>query len=933
MAERKQLRRHLTYLALLPTLTALAILTLGFVYVERQHLIDYERQVFQVIELTSGSEIARESFDADGFRPLAQQLLLLEPVHYLAVADEQKRPLANYGLPLPFKDLSWIAGSDSASMRTRNHSFIALPIKGAAETHWLVAGINTQPLQANQVHGLLVLMLSTVAALALLAYFAIRLRVMVSDPLSNIVNEMRSILAQDDYHQLTPVPGSLYRDLIEIFNELVAMQQFVREDMQTYVEQSTKEIRETLETVEIQNIELDIARKNALQASKAKSEFLANTSHELRTPLNGILGFSGLLSKTHLTTEQRDYLTHIEHSAQGLFSVINDILDFSKLETGELTLEYKPVAIRETVEEVLTLYAPQAHEKNLRLLSSINENVHANLLGDPLRLKQVITNLVSNAIKFSHRGYIVVRVICLAETDNQVEIKFCVSDNGVGLSPEQQAQLFDAFSKADPSDSRIPGGTGLGLAIAQGLVSRMHGEMGVDSELHQGSNFWFTVRLGLDKRRVTQSPLANSLYGVHVLVYDADPVCRTEILHHMDCWGAFYTEASQLNRIDEVLLQPAGTHKIQLVVLDAYTDENGFDKSKLVEAVHLLHARHRIPIVILAPPSIQRLLQKEIAGLNTLIVPRPIVHQQLHQAICNQLNITRPLSAPSDSASPNRPTGGLAQRLRLLVVDDNPANLKLVIEFLKGLGIEAEGADSGQQALDLFDQMHFDLVLMDVQMPEMDGLETTRQLRLREGDRRVPIVALTAHAVDEQRMQLLLAGMDDYLSKPVSESDLKTIVERWITQQTDLELHNSSDAYLRLQHSASAANLQLKKPAKDVFSWSESMSLAKQKPDLATDMLAMLLGSLCETRQQVAQLLEVKDYPRLLEVVHKFHGGCCYCGVPALRKASKTLEDALQACAYDEVDTLTAALLESIDDVKAWSNDIDVASLFGDPDD
>src|SRR5690606_14363568 len=284
---------------------------------------------------------------------------------------------------------------------------------------------------------------------------------------------------------------------------------------------------------------------------------------------------------------------------------------------------------------------------------------------------------------------------------------------------------------------------------------------------------------------------------------------------------------------------------------------------------------------------------EDIAGLNTVIVSRPIVHTNLHQTICNQLNITQPVPGSRSPVAVSSSEIVRTSPLKVLVVDDNPANLKLVIEFLKGLNVCSHPADGGKQALSLFESTAFDLILMDVQMPGMDGLETTRRIRALESGKRTPIVALTAHAVDEQKTRLLLAGMDDYLSKPVSEADLRMIIERWVTQvESPLEweprLARPAKTSIR---TATVTVGELS--ATSIFDWKESLQLARNKPDLATDMLTMLLESINDCRSQLMDAQVTQDTQRLQEAIHKFHGGCCYCGVPALRKASRDMEQAL----------------------------------------
>lgn len=934
MIHTRPFTRRIILLGVLPVFIAICFLSAGFIIAQDRLIKSLENQISEIAETTLLPILTKNPSDTETLKQAAQLLLEVDTISHLSVYSARDNQLNN--LALPFNDLDALHLADKkTTVPVGNIAFSAIPFFYDQNPFWLIVGIQKSALEVAQYQGYLALMSVAIFVFLLTLHFASRLYDAVTSPLKDTLNDLRQTLLNNSDKLLSNNKHHLYNELIETLNEMILMQQSIRDEMQTNVDQSTKELRETLETVEIQNIELDFARKNALQASRAKSEFLANTSHELRTPLNGILGFTSLLLKTNITNQQKDYLTTIEQSAQGLLTVISDILDFSKLETGQLTLEYKPIYVRELIEEVFSIYAPQAHEKNMRLVSIINHNVPRNLLGDPQRLKQVITNLVSNSIKFSLHGNIVVRAISLGEMDNQIEIKFSVTDNGIGLAQEQQENLFSAFTRVDNSDSRFQGGTGLGLAIAKGLVDRMKGEIGVESELQKGATFWFTVRLGIDRQRISQSPFVNSLYGLNALIFDCNPVCRMEITHLLSNWGVNFVEENVFENISNVIAANHEEQAIDILIVDAYTEENGFDRERLLTGIQRIRMTFKVPVVVLAPPAIQRILQDEMAGLNAIIVHRPVAHIQLHQAMCSLLNIAQRLSGPTGGAENNQPptrTNGV----RIMVVDDNPANLKLVCEFLRGLGVEVRAHNSGYDAIEACNKESFDLILMDVQMPGMDGLETTKALRAQETHNRTPIVALTAHAVNEQKTQLLLAGMDDFLSKPVSEEDLKHIIERWAKKENTVDRPDEPRENKLLDSTLPPSSLpstSLAGPKSDFFDWSESLRLSKHKPDLATDMLRMLISSLPETQESLVSAFQKNDMAALLEITHKLHGGCCYCGVPALRAASKSLEEKLHKNDYADVRQLLDKLISEITVLLRWSEEIDIDVLFADYDD
>ena len=932
MIHTRPFTRRIILLGVLPVFLAICLLAVTFIFIQGRLINSLERQISDIAEGTLLPLLANDSIDHELLVQTAQLVLGIETISHLSIYDDSTKKIEN--LALPMNNLDKIPLQTTKSIKSINNiAYYSIPVTSDNTQRWLIVGIQKSALEVSRYQGYLILMSIAVFVFLLTLHFASRLYDAVTTPLKDILNDLRQTLLNHSGKLLNNSKNHLYNELIETLNEMILMQQSIREEMQINVDQSTKELRETLETVEIQNIELDFARKNALQASRAKSEFLANTSHELRTPLNGILGFTSLLLKTNISNQQKDYLSTIEQSAQGLLTVINDILDFSKLETGQLTLEYKPIYVRELIEEVFAIYAPQAHEKNMRLVSIINHNVPRNLLGDPLRLKQVISNLISNSIKFSLHGNIVVRAISLGEMDNQIEIKFSVTDHGIGLSHEQQENLFSAFTKVDNSDSRFQGGTGLGLAIAKGLVDRMKGEIGVDSELQKGATFWFTVRLGIDRQRISQSPFVNSLYGLNALIFDCNPVCRMEITHLLSNWGVNFVEENVFSNISNVIAANHENQPVDILILDAHTEENNFDRERLLDGIQKIRMIFKLPTVVLAPPALQRILQEDMAGLNSLIVQRPVVHSQLHQAMCSLLNIAQrlPVGAPESAAQPLVKNEGL----RILVVDDNPANLKLVCEFLRGLGVATKALNNGYDVIEACDKEFFDLILMDVQMPGMDGLETTKALRARETERRTPVVALTAHAVNEQKTQLLLAGMDDFLSKPVSEDDLKHIIERWAKSGSRIETQetrsvDTAEIITPTQHTAPTP---MREGSATFFDWGESMRLARNKPELATDMLKMLIASLPETTANIKEALAAKDMDRLLEITHKLHGGCCYCGVPALRLASKSLEQILHQKDYSDVNALVETLVQEAQILLGWSDELDIDVLFADYDD
>ncbi|MBB3168272.1 response regulator [Simiduia aestuariiviva] len=713
-------------------------------------------------------------------------------------------------------------------------------------------------------------------------------------------------------------------DLVTAFNNLSLGLKESREDIQRNMDQSIEDLRETLETIEIQNIELDLARKEAVEASRVKSDFLANTSHEIRTPLNGIIGFTSLLLKTPLNDQQKEYMRTIQHSSQGLLTIINDVLDFSKIESGRLQLDYVPMQLRQVIEEAMQIMAPAAHEKNIQLILLMDGNLPTHLLGDPLRLKQVLTNLVSNAIKFSHGGNVIIRTALKQLEETQVDVGITVEDSGVGVSDQDRSKLFQAFSQADSSNSRKHGGTGLGLAVSKGLIKRMHGEIGVKNSDTGGALFWFTAQFGIEQESYDQQSqhlLANCHFG---MLSSNGQLCAQvkEIV------GAESGKVIIIKSTPELLSLVKQQTQVNMPIEAIFYDiepqqERQLDFEQLNDLINQLKHHFSCKTFLLGTPNARRVVEHNLPQHEGTFLEKPMTQARLLNAI------RQDLAQDKEETRIGGQTANYENKPRILAVDDNPANLQLVGELLSGLGMEVTLASDGKQATDIADKQIFDMVFMDLQMPIMDGIEATKIIRSREhGKRRTPIVALTAHAMAEQKSQLLLAGMDDYLSKPVSEAQLAHVINRWLKARSI-----QVDWRPKLQHStaqpiasnAASAPSPLSKRVVDV---QESLRLANNKPNLARDMLNMLLDTLAEDQQSMQSSFKAKDYKSLETTVHRLHGGCCYCGVSRLRSAAHQLDKSLQAKDTSQLSEQMEHLDIEINALLEWSESHDVDALF-----
>lgn len=881
------LKLRLLLIALvLPLLLMVSVALITLPLHRGQHEARFEAELARAVGLIEpGLTAALQDNDTQALEAGAGRLLDLREVRAVAVVDAGGTPRVEIG-----RLETGVALADAPGWQRHGdgHWRLSTPLDGSGER--LVMDIDASGLlleHYRQLAGAGLLLLLGAGVLGLATSVSYR---RLQRPLEEIDATLERLTRGKPVRPLPPSPTEL-PPLGSRINTLAMRLEEAREEMQRQIAQATVELEESMETVEVQNMQLDLAHRRAVEANRVKSEFLANMSHEIRTPLNGIVGFCRLLGRSPLDARQQEWLEHVNRACGNLLLLVNDVLDYSRLEAGRLELERLPVEMVELVDEVLALQAPTAQQKGLELVGMVYDDVPTILHGDPMRIRQLLTNLVNNAVKFTERGEVLVRVMVEETEPGRVTLRVSVSDTGIGLSAEHCRGLFDAFQQAAPSHSREFGGSGLGLSICRQLVEQMGGEIGVESEPGHGSTFTFTLPLAGETG--TERPAELHLAGASILLEEPHPATRRALQYLLRRWGARTLDAKASTSSSASLL-------VASLGAPPYSSEQ------------LRHWRERLaelpcPALLLCTASPLDFPDLALPHGGEILA-KPVTRHTLADAIERLLPRKQDASGSGDASS------GPDTRLHLLAVDDNDANRRLMSELLAGPGMEVTLASSGEQAVALGRRQNFDLVLMDIRMPGMDGIEASHALRhLGEAWSRTPIVAVTAHALQDERRRLLASGLDDVLVKPLDAEELATLLTRHLGRAPD---HLTAPLTSRTAPPDQSPGSELR--AVDL---SLGTDLAGGRESLARQLLDQLIDSLDESEATIRRAHTEQDDEALLDAIHALNGACRYCGAPRLGLLAETMETRLRTRGREAVTPLLEDLFSAMGELRRWRSE------------
>ncbi|MBJ7538371.1 response regulator [Marinomonas transparens] len=684
---------------------------------------------------------------------------------------------------------------------------------------------------------------------------------------------------------LPPEYSDIQKNLLDLTERL----EHHNEELIAGIEQSTEDIRRSMDSMEEKSAQLHIANKEAMESNRLKSQFLANISHEVRTPLNAILGYTKILQKDLKDKQQKLYIDTIEQSTNSLLAIIGDILDFSKIEADKLSLENNHFNLKKLIDDVYQTLSINllTKEKQIDLVPEFSKNFPEWFIGDSIRVRQILTNLIGNAIKFTYQGSVRTKVSIVNQDRKEIKLAFQIIDTGIGIPEDKMSHLFKPFSQVDTSTTRQFGGTGLGLVITKKLVEQMKGKIEAHSDPAIGSTFRFTISLQpSNKITEAKAPLKRN-----IIMLEPSQNYKNYLNNY---FKEIDVECLSCPDLEQLIVQLNQKHQtIDALLLNISPNEESVSEAQ--ELIVYAKQEFNVPCILMVQPPGQIAQYPDLKDLCHEVLLKPISHERLYNAL---KNLEEPIKqeANDNKRTTEQKTKTALAGLKILAVDDTPVNLQLLGHWLTPNDLEVTLAYSGMQAIELAKEKQFDLIFMDIQMPEMDGMETTRQLRKLDTYKNIPIIALTAHALGSEQKQILASGMNDYLTKPVDESILLNTIETYCS---------ASENYLD----------QVDKKLSDIFDMTKALDIVDGKVAIAKEMFELLADSLDAEKKLIRHHLENQDTEKLIQVVHRIHGASKYTGTINVARHAGFLETHLKELGMEEVEGVAEDFIEAIEEL------------------